>query len=114
MLVVRLLSPPPPHSNNQSTNLSYNLISVPVTTIDDFVKHNHLKSIDFIKADIEGAERFMLIGATETLKKYAPKLSICTYHLADDKEILEKIILNANPNYIIKHQYKKLYAYVDK
>lgn len=56
----------------------------------------------------------MLIGATETLKKYAPKLSICTYHLADDKEILEKIILNANPNYIIKHQYKKLYAYVDK
>ena len=56
----------------------------------------------------------MLQGAREVLKKYAPKLAICTYHFEDDPIILEKIILESNPNYIIKHQWKKLFAYVEK
>ncbi len=68
--------------------------------------------MDFIKADIEGAERKMLKGAKETLRKYAPKLSICTYHLPDDKEVLTKIILEANPAYIITYKWDKLYAYI--
>lgn len=85
---------------------------VSITTIDDFVKEYGLNKVDFIKADIEGAERDMLRGAKETLKKYAPKLSICEYHMPDDPEVLENIIYDANPNYIIRHNKKKLYAYV--
>lgn len=85
---------------------------VRMDTIDHFVEEHKLKRIDFIKADIEGAERYMLEGAKETMKNFAPKLSICTYHLADDKEVLEKIIRDANPNYVIEHQWKKLFAYV--
>lgn len=81
-------------------------------SLDEFVEAKHISRVDFIKADIEGAERDMLKGATRVLKEYAPKLSICTYHLPDDKEILEKLILEANPNYKIEHRYKKLYAYV--
>lgn len=85
---------------------------VDLITIDEFAKQNNIQKIDFIKADIEGAERRMLTGATHVLKTMAPKLSICTYHLPDDKKILEEIVLDANPNYIIEHKYSKMYAYV--
>lgn len=84
---------------------------VTVTTIDDFVREQKIEKIDFIKADIEGAERDMLRGAVWVLKNYAPKLSICTYHLPDDPQVLEKIIKEANPDYIVHHEPKKLYAW---
>jgi len=87
---------------------------VAVTTIDDFVRERKLERVDFIKADIEGAEREMLKGAAWVLKHFAPKLSICTYHLPDDPEVLEKIIKDANPDYIVHHEPKKLYAYVNR
>ena len=85
---------------------------VKVTTLDDWADKNKISRIDFIKADIEGAERLMLKGAWRVLQTYAPKLSICTYHFEDDPVVLERIIYQANPNYIIEHKYKKLYAYV--
>ncbi len=89
------------------------VIKVEVTTIDDFAAKNNINKLDFIKADIEGEERNMLKGAKHTLKTLAPKLSLCTYHRADDKEVMEKIILDANPNYKIIHKWKKLYAWVE-
>jgi len=87
-------------------------VQVGTITIDDFVREKGLTRVDFIKADIEGAERYMLQGAKETLRRFAPNLSICTYHLPDDKETLTKIILDANPNYEIEYRWKKLFAYV--
>jgi FkbM family methyltransferase len=87
---------------------------IEVTTIDDFVRENNLKRVDFIKSDIEGHERFMLEGAMETMRNYAPKLAICTYHLPDDPVVLSKIIKDANPAYSIVQKRKKLYASVNK
>ncbi|WP_301846944.1 FkbM family methyltransferase [uncultured Parabacteroides sp.] len=87
---------------------------IEVVTIDSFVLNNKLDRIDFIKADIEGAEREMLRGARYTLQKYAPKLAICTYHKPDDPIVLEKIILESNPKYTIVHIDKKLFAQVLK
>ena len=89
-----------------------NYIEVDMTTIDKYIEENNISKVDFIKADIEGAERFMIMGAKETLAKFAPKLSICTYHLQDDPQVLENLIREANPNYVIEHKWKKLYAYV--
>ncbi|MCL5072728.1 MAG: FkbM family methyltransferase [Actinobacteria bacterium] len=91
---------------------NYNFVSVKTISIDQFVEDNNIERIDFIKADIEGAERLMLAGAKQTLSRFAPKLSICTYHLPDDPQVLEDIIRDANPNYIIQHRWKKLFAFV--
>ena len=90
------------------------VVKVPITTVDRFVFDNKLEKVDFIKADIEGFERYMLMGAKDTLRKFGPKLAICTYHLPDDPQILERIILDANPNYKVVHLRHKLFASVLK
>ena len=86
--------------------------TVPAITLDAFVERNNIERVDFIKADIEGAERNMLRGATRILREFAPKLSICTYHLPDDPQVLREIILEANPKYQIVEKFKKMYAHV--
>lgn len=88
-----------------------NSIEVKVNTIDNYVKTNNIEKIDFIKMDIEGAERRALIGATETIKKYKPRLSICIYHLQDDPVIIRKIIMNMRPDYKYKMTDWKIYAW---
>lgn len=87
-----------------------NKIMLDSITLDEWVFMNGIEKVDFIKADIEGAERYMLEGARNTLKKFKPKLAICTYHFPEDKELLTKIILEANPNYKISYGKQKLYA----
>ncbi|MDR0873164.1 MAG: FkbM family methyltransferase [Prevotellaceae bacterium] len=89
-------------------------MTITCVSLDNWVKKNKIPRIDFIKADIEGAERFLLQGATEVLREMQPKLAICTYHLSDDPQVLEKIVKNANPNYVIIHFGKKMYGYVNK
>lgn len=80
-------------------------------SIDEFVTVRNVERVDFIKMDIEGAERYALKGAFKTIKKHKPKLSICTYHLPDDEEILPEIIKSIRSDYIIEMKRKKLYAY---
>jgi len=100
-------------SHSTTNNLQHSEKQIiKLTTLDKFVEENHLTKVDFIKSDIEGDERNMLLGARETLKNFAPKLALCTYHLPDDKEVMTKIILEANPNYTIKYMRHKLFAAV--
>jgi FkbM family methyltransferase len=95
---------------NENRDYIQNKEIVNAITLDEWVEKNNIKKIDFIKADIEGAERYMLLGAKKVLRDMKPKLSICTYHLPDDKEVLEKIVLEANPNYKIFHGKSIMYA----
>ena len=83
-----------------------------VETLDYFIKTYNIKKVDFIKADIEGDERHLLLGAKYVIKKFEPIISICTYHLEDDPVVLETIIKKINPNYKIIHRKKKLFAFV--
>lgn len=99
---------------NRIDDSTDNSEKIEVTTIDDFIIERGITRVDFIKADIEGYERNMLIGAKETLKRFGPKLAICTYHLPDDPEVLSTIILDANPNYTIIQKKNKLFAMVKK
>ncbi len=95
-----------------TTNSNNEKDTIDCVSLDSWAEKNNISKIDFIKADIEGAERFLLQGATKVLRQMQPKLSICTYHLPDDPQVLEKIVKDANPNYIVMHANKKMYAYV--
>lgn len=53
-------------------------ISVPATTLDSIGEELPLKRIDFLKMNIEGAERFAIRGMTETLK-HTKVLCICCH-----------------------------------
>lgn len=53
-------------------------------SIDDFVKEEGIKKVDYIKMDIEGSELKALQGAEETMRTYKPKLAIALYHREDD------------------------------
>ena len=53
-------------------------------TIDDFVKEQELRRIDFIKMDVEGAELRALRGAEQTIRTFRPKLAVSLYHKRDD------------------------------
>lgn len=96
-----------------SININRNGDFFPVncTSIDRWVEENNINRIDFIKADIEGAERLLLDGAKQTLVKYRPKLAIATYHLPDDKEVLKNKIQFIYPDYNIVQTRKILFAY---
>ena len=80
---------------------------VDIITIEDFVESERLERVDYIKADIEGDERDMLKGAMRTVRKIYPKLSLREYHLKDDPEVLERLILYANPNYVLDTNIRK-------
>lgn len=74
-------------------------ISVPVRPIDDMVAEYKAPHIDFIKMDIEGAEREALKGAAETLKRWRPRMALDSYHLPDDVVVLPQVIFAANADY---------------
>jgi hypothetical protein len=50
---------------------------ISITTLGTFAGSENLEKIDFIKADIESAERYMLRGAKRVQKEFAPKLAVC-------------------------------------
>lgn len=75
-------------------------IDVPLTTVDLLVKEHGLDRVDYIKMDIEGAEREALKGARETLAKWKPRLMLDLNHMPDDMTVLPRVIREANPAYI--------------
>ena len=76
---------------------NFNSITVPTISIDEFCQKNNISKVNFIKLDIEGSERFALKGATETLKKFRPLLTISGYHLIDDVPVLVNILKASCP-----------------
>ena len=99
-----------PAANSILLNANHGFEMIDCVTLDDYVRTNNIQKVDFIKADIEGAERLMLEGARETMRKFKPKLAICTYHFPDDKDVLTEIIIKANPDYVIEYSSHKLFA----
>lgn len=74
-------------------------IEVPAVTIDATVAGLGLDRVDFIKMDIEGAERFALKGASETIARFRPKMAICVYHTPDDRTVIPEVVRSIQPNY---------------
>ncbi len=79
-------------------------------TLDEYIDANNIQKIDFIKADIEGAERDFLKGAKKTIKKFKPKLAICIYHLPDDPKVIEELLSSFVPEYTFVKTDTKIFA----
>ncbi|MFH0951470.1 MAG: FkbM family methyltransferase [bacterium] len=82
-------------------------------TLDNFLIAKDWPRLDFIKADIEGMERDMLIGAKQSIRRFKPKLAICIYHRPDDPAVIEQLIRDMVPEYQIITTKTKLYAWVE-
>jgi len=74
-------------------------IGLPVTTIDTVVSELAFNRIDFIKMDIEGAERNALQGGCATIGRFRPRLAVSAYHLLDDPQVLTSEVTKAFARY---------------
>ena len=67
------------------------------------------KGVDYIKYDVEGAEREAIVGSRETIFKYKPALLVSAYHRSEDIFNLPLQIHGINPDYKL---YYRRYPYV--
>lgn len=79
-----------------------NQIKVRVIPIDEFVKKENIKRVDFIKMDIEGAEFDTLKGAVKTLKRDKPDLIITIYHKGEHFFEIPKWLKKQVPEYNLR------------
>lgn len=84
-------------------------VVVEAVRIDDVVAEVGYERVDFIKMDIEGAERHALRGASRTLERFSPKVALCTYHDPVDRTLLAEIALAAQPGYTVIRRYHQAY-----
>jgi FkbM family methyltransferase len=70
-----------------------------LTAIDTLVSELKLPRVDFIKMDIEGAEKQAIAGARETIRRYKPRMALCTYHLPDDPVAIPQMVHELVPSY---------------
>jgi hypothetical protein len=63
------------------------------------VRELKLSRVDFIKMDIEGAERQALRGGKATLERFRPRLEISVNHLPDDPQVVPALIQGFVPSY---------------
>jgi len=71
---------------------------IKITTIDKLFFDKDIK-ITYLKADLEGFEMNMLMGAKKTIRKYRPKIAITTYHKKNDHLIFMKFLSKLNSDY---------------
>lgn len=74
-------------------------VTVRATTFDEAVEGLGLSRVDFVKMDIEGAERHALEGGRLMLERFQPRMVVCIYHRADDRTVIPRLVLDANPGY---------------
>lgn len=62
-------------------------------TLDSMFKEKD--KIDFIKIDVDGAERDLLKGCTNLLSRLEPiKVALCTYHKAEDEKEFQELLIS--------------------
>jgi len=71
-------------------------------TLDGFCEKRGTGRVDFIKADVEGAEAELVKGASGTIARHRPRLSIAVYHAPDNFERVRSIVESAAPGYTFR------------
>lgn len=67
------------------------------------------EKVDYIKYDVEGAEREALLGSSNTIAQYRPALLVSAYHKSDDIFALPLLVKQLCPDYRL---YYRRYPYV--
>ncbi len=75
------------------------IVKVPVTTVDRIVADLGLKQVNFIKMDVEGAERDALRGAAATIRNMRPRMSLATENLDDDYQVVPDVLRQIRADY---------------
>ena len=57
------------------------------------------ESVDYIKFDVEGAEKEAIFGARRTIERYAPALAVSVYHRSEDIFSLALLLREICPEY---------------
>jgi|SRR5579862_736301 len=97
-----------PEENNAGANSvvlgkeSKNKVRVPLTTIDLISSELHLDRVDFIKMDIEGAEKEALDGAADTIRRYRPRMAISCEHIPGDFDRIPEKLRTIQRGYAVK------------
>ncbi len=89
------------NNNSNSTSSIVNKPSANTTTIMTTCLDQTLigSSVNYIKMDLEGAEKEALIGAKKIIGEQSPVLAISLYHKPEDLWELPLLINSINPNY---------------
>ena len=75
-------------------------VEIPLTTIDRLVEKLDLPRVDYIKMDIQGAERQALRGGLKTLRRFRPRLML-DHDRGDDTRVLPEIVRQAHSDYVL-------------
>jgi FkbM family methyltransferase len=84
---------------------------VQAVKIDDALATLGIEHVDFIKMDIEGAERHALAGAARTIQRSRPRMTICSYHLLDDVQVLPEVVFGILPEHKVLRRRDHDYYY---
>jgi len=85
--------------NSMTETVGGESIEVPTAPIDDIVQTHGLDRVDFIKMDIEGAEKEALRGAERTLAEFSPRVAIDTYQWPHDLPELHALVDRGSGQY---------------
>jgi len=79
-------------------------VRIPTITIDETVRSMNIKKVDFIKLNIEGAEREALLGAVDTIRLFHPRIKASIEHSMDDPWLVPRFVLGLWPSYHVRTQ----------
>ena len=63
-------------------------VPIPLTTIDNIVSDLKLSRVNVIKMHVEGVEQKALLGATDTIRRFHPRMAISLEHFLTDADLL--------------------------
>ena len=75
------------------------IADIPVTTIDRIVAELGLPRVDLIKADIKGAGTRMITGASETIRKFHPRIVVSVEEAPEDPASIKAAVLRIASDY---------------
>jgi FkbM family methyltransferase len=96
-------------SNSIQTKTTNNTFEIPSVSIDDFIEEQAIDRVDLLKVNIEGAERFLVRGMKQSIRKIRNIAISChdfRYHGGESEffKTKEEVISFLEPNFRLTFQ----------